>query len=65
MRFLTGSELVRRSESELGALFMAFNQALAQTEPFSEEWRDAQLSVENILTERKRRANLPAPRPFW
>lgn len=64
MRFLAGSELARRSDTELGALFAAFNQALARATPFSEDWKDARLSVENILAERKRRAHLPAPHSF-
>ena len=64
MRFVTGSQLVRRSETELDALLLAFNQALARSRPFSEDWKDAQLSVENILSERRRRINAPAPRPF-
>jgi len=64
MRFIAGSQLVRRSESELDALLLAFNQALAASKPFSEEWKDAQLSVDNILSERKRRVHAPAPRPF-
>ena len=61
MRFIAGSQLIRRSETELDALLLAFNQALARSKPFSEEWKDAQLSVDNILSERKRRANAPAP----
>ena len=64
MRFVTGSQLVRRSETELDALLLAFNQALARSKPFSEDWKDAQLSVENILSERRRRIAVPAPRPF-
>jgi hypothetical protein len=64
MRFLAKSGLGRRSESELGALLAAFNQALARAKPFSEEWNDALLSVENILDERCGRLSRPAPRPF-
>jgi len=64
MRFIAGSQLVRRSDAELGALLLAFNQALARSKPFTEEWKDAQLSVDNILCERKRRVNAPAPRPL-
>jgi hypothetical protein len=64
MRFIPGSQLIRRSDAELGALFRAFNEALARAEPLSEEWKDAQLSVENILSERRRRLNAPAPQLF-
>jgi len=64
MRFVAGSQLIRRNETELDALFLAFNMAVARTEPFSKEWKDAMLSVDNIISERKRRASLPAPRPF-
>lgn len=64
MKFVAGSQLIRRSEAELDALFLAFNQTVARTTPFSEEWKDAVLSVDNIISERKRRAGLPAPRPF-
>jgi hypothetical protein len=64
MRFLAKSGLGRRSESELGALLNAFNQALARAKPFSEEWADALLSVENILDERSGRLRRPALRPF-
>jgi hypothetical protein len=61
MRFVAGSQLVRRSETELDALLLAFNQALARSRPFSEEWKDARLSVDNILSERRRRIACPGP----
>lgn len=64
MSFIAGSQLVRRSDAELGALLHVFNAALARTEPFSTEWQDAMLSVNSILKERKRRMIAPAPRPF-
>lgn len=64
MRLAAGSQLIRRSETELDALFLAFNMAVARTTPFSAEWKDAMLSVDNIISERKRRAALPAPKPF-
>jgi len=55
MRFVAGSQLVCRSETELDALLLGFNQALARSRPFSEEWKDARLSADNILSERRRR----------
>jgi hypothetical protein len=64
MRFLAKSGLGRRSESELGALLAAWNQALAGAKPLSAEWHDAVLSVENILNERSSRLSRPALRPF-
>lgn len=64
MRLAAGSQLTRRSKTELDALFLAFNMAVARTKPFSKEWKDATLSVDNIISERKRRAALPAPKPF-
>lgn len=64
MNFVARSGLGRRSEYELGALLAAFNQALARAKPFTEEWYDALLSVENILDERICRASRPVPRLF-
>lgn len=61
MKMVTGSELVRRSETELSALFHAFNQAVARKKPFTREWTDAVLSVDAVLRERKRRVDAPAP----
>jgi hypothetical protein len=61
MKMVTGSELVRRSNSELSALFHAFNLAVARTKPFTREWSEAVLSVETVLRERKRRVDHPAP----
>ena len=61
MGFIAGSQLVRRSDAELGALFKAFNDALARATPYSEDWKDACLSVDSIIAERKRRVNAPQP----
>lgn len=61
MRFVAGSQLIRRSETELDALLLVFNQALARSRPFSEEWKDARLSVDNILSERRRRTVYRGP----
>jgi hypothetical protein len=57
MKMVTGSELVRRSNSELSALCHAFHLAVASTKPFTREWSEAVLSVETVLRERKRRVD--------
>lgn len=62
MQIITAYELMRRDDTELGALFRSFNLAMARTKPFTQEWRDAVCSVESILRERSRRADLPRPR---
>ena len=64
MRFIASSQLAHRSTAELDALLLVFNRALARSKPLSTEWKDARLSVDNILSKRKRRANAPARRPF-
>jgi hypothetical protein len=64
MKFIAASELVRRSESELGALLAVWNRALARAKPCSEEWKDALLSVDNIIRERTGRLDRPMPRLF-
>ena len=61
MEFVTGFQLIRKTDSELSALFHAFNQAVARREPFTREWGDALFSVNNILRERIRRADAPSP----
>ena len=51
-----------KTDGELSALFHAFYQALAAKKPFTRDWGDAVISVNNILTEQKRRTDAPAPR---
>lgn len=60
MNMVTGFQLMRRSETELGALFHAFNQAVARSRPFTPQWADAVWNVNAVLRERKRRADGPA-----
>jgi hypothetical protein len=48
MDFVTGFTLRRKTDGELSALFHAFNQALAAKKPFTREWGDAVISVNNI-----------------
>jgi hypothetical protein len=62
MDFVTGFTLRRKTDGELSALFHAFNQALAVKKPFTREWGDAVISVNNILTEQTRRTDAPVPR---
>lgn len=65
MDFVTGFSLRRKTDGEVSALFQAFNQALARKKPFTREWANAVISVNNILTEQKRRVDARAPRlPF-
>jgi hypothetical protein len=63
MEFVTGFQLIRKTDAELGALFQAFNQAIARKKPYTREWSDAVFWVDNLLGERKRRADAPLPRP--
>lgn len=58
---ITAFELMRRSDDELGTLFHHFNLALGRKRPFSKEWSDADWAVDNILSERSRRADLSRP----
>ena len=53
MEFVTGFQLIRKTDAELGALFQAFNQAIARKKLYTREWSDAVFSV---VTAGERRA---------
>ena len=62
MDFVTGFSLMCKTDGELSALFHAFNQVVARKKPFTREWGDAVISVNNILTEQNGRVDAPAPK---
>jgi hypothetical protein len=37
MEFVTGFQLIRKTDAELDALFQAFNQAIARKKPYTRE----------------------------
>lgn len=60
MRLITGTELAKRSDGELAALFGQVSRELIFTKVGSPERNNALASLENIRRERTARA---APRP--
>jgi hypothetical protein len=58
-RLITRSELTRRSNNELAAIFRQASDALAQSAPGSPGHRNALASLENIARERAARMNRP------
>ena len=59
MEFISRFQLIHKTDAELGALLHAFNQAIVRRKPFTRAWSDAVFSVDNILSERKRRVEPP------
>jgi hypothetical protein len=63
MRLITASDLAKRSNSELAALFRDVSQTLALSEPSSSERRNALATLENIDRERAARLAARAAEP--
>jgi hypothetical protein len=59
MEFISRFQLAHKTDAKLGALLHAFNQAIARRKPFTREWSNLVFSVDNILSERKRRVEPP------
>jgi hypothetical protein len=58
---ITRSELARRTDGELAALFLRVSQGLARLAPGTDAHRKALGSLDNIARERAARARQPRP----
>jgi hypothetical protein len=61
MRLITGTELAKRSDSELAAIFGQVSRELSATKPGSPARSKALTSLENVRRERAARAARPRP----
>jgi hypothetical protein len=56
MDFVTEYSLKWKTDGELGAMWLVFNDAVAAEKPFTREWTEGVISIDNIVAEQKRRS---------